>query len=352
MYQYCHRLLPLPIVVLLLLAIMAYNRLHQNATGPLKTPKEIAPTSATGPWKELQPGNLELADQFPEFCLQPQRHPNNIDTKPASSTATVIASPTTLQLQLQHPPSTRILPVAGIWTPPSSPSNSRPGSPIAEAEADVPFERLLQRPLSLASRPRPRCVSYPPQRSGRDQETAARLQRSEKRSSSLGTKVPSRSPAHSKLSSPPKPPPKPAKFSRRPARPAESPEHAQAESQSQASAADVVVDSSSIHGVHDQFLTRMTFSEQQRWITVQEKTFTKWCVSNLSDIIARTSSSTHTLSLSVCSGLTSDGCRLNTKIVTRNLEVKDLVKDLSDGVRWAFFFFLSGFYPRLTGSIR
>lgn len=43
----------------------------------------------------------------------------------------------------------------------------------------------------------------------------------------------------------------------------------------------------------------MAFAEQQHWITVQQKTFTKW---------------------------------LNTKIDVRNLEVKDLVKDLSDGV--------------------
>ncbi|KAJ4268626.1 alpha-actinin [Fusarium torreyae] len=50
---------------------------------------------------------------------------------------------------------------------------------------------------------------------------------------------------------------------------------------------------------HDQRLTRMAFAEQQRWVTVQQKTFTKW---------------------------------LNTKIEARNLEVKDLVKDLSDGV--------------------
>lgn len=44
----------------------------------------------------------------------------------------------------------------------------------------------------------------------------------------------------------------------------------------------------------------MAYTEQQRWITVQQKTFTKW---------------------------------LNTKIEVRNLEVKDLVQDLSDGVR-------------------
>jgi len=50
---------------------------------------------------------------------------------------------------------------------------------------------------------------------------------------------------------------------------------------------------------HEQGLTRMAYAEQQRWITVQQKTFTKW---------------------------------LNTKIEVRNLEVKDLVQDLSDGV--------------------
>jgi hypothetical protein len=108
----------------------------------------------------------------------------------------------------------------------------------------------------------------------------------------LGTKTLSQSPTRSKLSSPPKPPPKPAKFSRRP-RPADShsdtdPESdldldldldlSQPDSDSEASAADVLVDSSSIRGVHDQVLNRMTLSEQQRWITVQEKTFTKWYV--------------------------------------------------------------------------
>lgn len=50
---------------------------------------------------------------------------------------------------------------------------------------------------------------------------------------------------------------------------------------------------------HKQGLTSMAFAEQQRWITVQQKTFTKW---------------------------------LNTKLEIRDLEVKDLVTDLSDGV--------------------
>ncbi|KAJ0160963.1 Alpha-actinin-like protein 1 [Colletotrichum tanaceti] len=50
---------------------------------------------------------------------------------------------------------------------------------------------------------------------------------------------------------------------------------------------------------HDQGLTRMAFAEQQKWITVQQKTFTKW---------------------------------MNTKLEARELAVKDLVADLSDGV--------------------
>ncbi|TVY68706.1 Alpha-actinin-like protein, partial [Lachnellula suecica] len=50
---------------------------------------------------------------------------------------------------------------------------------------------------------------------------------------------------------------------------------------------------------HEQALTKMAFAEQQKWITVQQKTFTKW---------------------------------MNSKIEPRGLAVVDLVKDLSDGV--------------------
>lgn len=280
MYRYhdADCLLPLSLVALLLLlapALMAYNSLCRSATRPLNAPREMAPIGPSR--KELQPGNLELADQFPEFCLQARRR-LDIDTKVAAS-----ARQLHLQLQIQRP----VTP-PGLWTPPRSPVS--PAATFSEAEAaPLPFAgRLLQRGPS-PSLPRPRCISDPPQRSGRDKEssgiTATRLQRSEKRSSSLGTKALSQSPTHSKLSSPPKPPPKPAKFSRQP-RPAEpqsfeSPEAVSglALIENKASAADVLVDSSSIRGVHDQFLTSMTFSEQQRWITVQEKTFTKWCVS-------------------------------------------------------------------------
>ncbi|RDW73485.1 hypothetical protein BP6252_07392 [Coleophoma cylindrospora] len=50
---------------------------------------------------------------------------------------------------------------------------------------------------------------------------------------------------------------------------------------------------------HERFKTKMAYEDQQKWITVQQKTFTKW---------------------------------LNTKIEPRELVVVDLVKDLSDGV--------------------
>ncbi|CAD6439722.1 0f5041c8-97a6-409e-a18e-b47e2f50ff63 [Sclerotinia trifoliorum] len=54
-----------------------------------------------------------------------------------------------------------------------------------------------------------------------------------------------------------------------------------------------------VEPLHEHQLGKMAFAEQQQWITVQQKTFTKW---------------------------------LNTKIAHRKLEVVDLVKDLSDGV--------------------
>jgi hypothetical protein len=67
---------------------------------------------------------------------------------------------------------------------------------------------------------------------------------------------------------------------------------------------------------HEQTLTKMAFAEQQKWITVQQKTFTKWY-----DLEAvKLEDNVDFLS------------RLNTKIEPRGLAVVDLVKDLSDGV--------------------
>ena len=57
----------------------------------------------------------------------------------------------------------------------------------------------------------------------------------------------------------------------------------------------------------------------QQWVTVQQKTFTKWSVL-LVDKHGKENTDTVILH------------RLNTKIKSRDIVVNDLVKDLSDGV--------------------
>ena len=83
---------------------------------------------------------------------------------------------------------------------------------------------------------------------------------------------------------------------------------------------------------NEQVLTKMAFAEQQRWITVQQKTFTKWYVlqSGIGGIM-------------LMNGL----ARLNTKIESRGVAVVDLVKDLSDGVCLKYIPLLS---PRCLSS--
>lgn len=63
----------------------------------------------------------------------------------------------------------------------------------------------------------------------------------------------------------------------------------------------------------------MNLSEQQ-WVTVQQKTFTKWLVDFM---LASERAAVNSVVL----------YRLNTKIKARDIAVNDLVKDLSDGVR-------------------
>lgn len=66
------------------------------------------------------------------------------------------------------------------------------------------------------------------------------------------------------------------------------------------------------------FKTKMAYEDQQKWITVQQKTFTKWYHS-----FAKVRGAPLLMFI---------WCRLNTKIEPRELIVVDLVKDLSDGV--------------------
>jgi hypothetical protein len=92
--------------------------------------------------------------------------------------------------------------------------------------------------------PRPRTLSGSPPRSRRDKKElhAARLQRSGSSSLSLGKKEAG---ANTKTK----------RFHR---------------------GSDPAAALAAVEPPHDQGLTRMAFAEQQRWITVQQKTFTKW----------------------------------------------------------------------------
>ena len=58
---------------------------------------------------------------------------------------------------------------------------------------------------------------------------------------------------------------------------------------------------------------------EQQWVAVQEKTFTKWFVDTLLQEILMTDSRV--------------AFRLNAKVSGRDVAVKNLVTDLSDGVR-------------------
>jgi hypothetical protein len=56
---------------------------------------------------------------------------------------------------------------------------------------------------------------------------------------------------------------------------------------------------------------------EQQWVKVQQKTFTKWCASP-----ACNKAETQ---LTIW-------CRLNSKLKTREVQIDDLITDLSDGV--------------------
>lgn len=56
---------------------------------------------------------------------------------------------------------------------------------------------------------------------------------------------------------------------------------------------------------------------EQQWVTVQQKTFTKWF---------------HRRLIVMPLLILTDNLRLNSKVSCRNVAVNDLVKDLSDGV--------------------
>ncbi|PHH90263.1 hypothetical protein CDD83_4133 [Cordyceps sp. RAO-2017] len=201
----------------------------------------------------LQPGNAEGVERFPQFCLQassaddgPKQPPQHRSHDHHHSTSSAA----------DGPPSS-VCP----GSPVSSKSSRSPtASSVSTAATSVDSDSLLPPEASLRRR-------APTQRSRRDKKSlhAARQQRSASDRQPLGSK------------------PKGSKGKR-------------FQRSSNSSPADALA---AVEPAHEQGLAKMTFAEQQRWITVQQKTFTKW---------------------------------LNTKLVARDLEVTDLVKDLSDGV--------------------
>ncbi|GKT53167.1 alpha-actinin, sarcomeric [Colletotrichum tofieldiae] len=186
------------------------------------------------------PGNAGCNEEFPEFCL----HDHSAGTHHHHSTAgshTSTSSPAS--------------------TTPTTPTTAEYSSPCAEKTPPVSRDRTSSGASSSTT------AYSPSPRTRRDKKElqAQRLQRSGSSNLALARKEST------------------AKKNR-------------FRSATGSSPADALA---AVEPPHDQGLTRMAFAEQQKWITVQQKTFTKW---------------------------------MNTKLEARQLEVKDLVADLSDGV--------------------
>lgn len=207
---------------------------------------------------QRQPSNGGSAEQFPEFCLH-----QDLDSNISSPTTPTASSPV----------SSRSCSLSTACTTPSSRL-----SICSSLDFDSSSSHLQQLQehdpwTAVASS----CVSASPTlRSRRDKKAlqAARLQRSGTGSSGISPLGSNTNTSSSSTTTT-----KARRFQRSASTPADA--------------------LAAVEPPHDQGLARMAFAEQQRWITVQQKTFTKW---------------------------------LNTKIEARDLVVKDLVTDLSDGV--------------------
>lgn len=222
------------------------------------------------------PGNVEsTVEKFPDYCLQSHT------IGPANGGAAATATATGAGARTGIPPPLQ-LPNAPQSRPPSLSIQSVASSEYSlYSDRDTTFDSRRSSVISSASSysyisqggqySPPEQQQQPLSRNRRDAKNlhAARLQRSGSNSLTIGTKEGS-SPNRSKSK----------RFQRA----------------SGSNPADAL---SATEPKHEQGLTRMAFAEQQRWITVQQKTFTKW---------------------------------LNTKLEAKELEVKDLVADLSDGV--------------------
>ncbi|KAF7542561.1 hypothetical protein G7Z17_g11472 [Cylindrodendrum hubeiense] len=223
----------------------------------------------------LQPSNVDSNEQFPDFCLHsrfsdsssPDYHHPSPNPRHHQQSPSVCSS--RLSTISNFSATSASTAASSVGSPSSRPvsacldsCNSSP-SPVARPRTLTSASASSSGSASATSSPTPRS------RRDKSQLHAVRAQRSGSRSFSLGVKDDSRD----------KPSTKPRRFLR-----------------SSSSPADALA---AVEPPHDTGLTKMAFADQQRWVAVQQKTFTKW---------------------------------LNTKVESRNVEVKDLAADLSDGV--------------------
>ena len=171
------------------------------------------------PLPALQPGNGDLTERFPEFCLHTQ---DSRASTPTSSRYSTISTTSTVSTAFSSADSV-------CFT-----LRDDPDGPPTFAARPRTFSELSS-PSSSAGTPRSR-------RDKKDLQ-AARQQRTGSTSRSIvGFNKAAASPGR--------------RFQRTSSTPADA--------------------LAALEPPHDQGLTRMAFAEQQRWITVQQKTFTKW----------------------------------------------------------------------------
>ena len=201
-----------------------------------------------------QPGNVHGAEQFPEFCL----HRDNFDSgrHTASSPSTPTAS------SASSPSSSRSSTFSTFSTASATLSLlSLSSSPEAKKSKQHPHPRHhqpRQQEEQQQEHPWAASTSSPTPRSRRDKKAlhAARLQRSAS-NSITGVVIPLGINNNNNNTKPLPTTTKARRFTQR----------------SSSSPADALA---AVEPPHDQGLARMAFAEQQRWITVQQKTFTKW----------------------------------------------------------------------------
>lgn len=228
-----------------------------HAVGGALLHQRIEGLRLEAPLHRRQPGNGQWAEQDPEFCLHRSVYessaykPRHTTSSPSSTPQTSHYYPSPSRSRSPSSPSSPPNPSTPSILPALLPCCSGPPkpnprlSPPPHQQLEAPGRELhsWSSPASPAPRSRPE----------RQALYAARLQRSGSSSSSSSSGA---SPLGIKAVVSPSPtePKSARRGTTSPADKRRTPDP-----------------------LHDQGLVRMAFAEQQRWITVQQKTFTKWC---------------------------------------------------------------------------